>query len=121
MNMTARGFAMAALVHPSLRFRAEAAIRCVCVRPCADTRAQAFLKKRTRRRAATTNAGRTELGDHDMQQYRRALILGLACSCAPAFAHGDKKDAKTVSLKRNRCHGASVATPMQSSARFRSA
>ena len=35
-----------------------------------------------------------------MQQYRRALILGLAYSCAPAFAHGDKKDAKSVSLRK---------------------
>ena len=35
-----------------------------------------------------------------MQQYRRALILGLACSCAPTFAHGDKKDAKSASLRK---------------------
>ena len=35
-----------------------------------------------------------------MQQSRRALILGLACFSAPAFAHGDKKDVKSVQLKK---------------------
>jgi uncharacterized cupredoxin-like copper-binding protein len=35
-----------------------------------------------------------------MQQSRRALIMGLLCVGAPVFAHGDKKDAKSVPLRR---------------------
>lgn len=35
-----------------------------------------------------------------MHPSRRTLILGLLCACGPAFAHGDKKDAKSSPVKK---------------------
>jgi uncharacterized cupredoxin-like copper-binding protein len=35
-----------------------------------------------------------------MQQSRRALVIGLVCAGAPAFAHGDKKDATSSPVKK---------------------